>query len=100
MHAGIMFSVVFSCASSDSGVQLPPDRSVLIGEISNKPQAKLPSLQYLTLAERIGRHAPSECQPEGSAAHVAVGRRICDIVCVQNRYNLAHRGLPQSPVRW
>jgi pyridoxine 4-dehydrogenase len=24
-------------------------------------------------------------------AQIAVGRRICDIVCVQNRYNLAHR---------
>src|SRR5450631_1246038 len=24
-------------------------------------------------------------------AHIAAGRRICDIVCVQNRYNLAHR---------
>src|SRR6202165_6368074 len=24
-------------------------------------------------------------------AQVAAGRRICDIVCVQNRYNLAHR---------
>jgi aryl-alcohol dehydrogenase-like predicted oxidoreductase len=24
-------------------------------------------------------------------AQIATGRRICDIVCVQNRYNLAHR---------
>jgi aryl-alcohol dehydrogenase-like predicted oxidoreductase len=24
-------------------------------------------------------------------AQIAAGRRICDIVCVQNRYNLAHR---------
>ncbi len=25
-------------------------------------------------------------------ARIAQGRRICDIVCVQNRYNVAHRG--------
>lgn len=25
-------------------------------------------------------------------AQVAQGRRICDIVCVQNHYNIAHRG--------
>ncbi len=25
-------------------------------------------------------------------AQIAQGRRICDIVCVQNRYNVAHRG--------
>ncbi|MDI9690525.1 aldo/keto reductase, partial [Burkholderia cenocepacia] len=25
-------------------------------------------------------------------AQVAEGRRICDIVCVQNHYNIAHRG--------
>lgn len=25
-------------------------------------------------------------------AQISAGRRICDIVCVQNRYNLAHRG--------
>jgi aryl-alcohol dehydrogenase-like predicted oxidoreductase len=25
-------------------------------------------------------------------AHIAEGRRICEIVCVQNHYNLAHRG--------
>jgi pyridoxine 4-dehydrogenase len=27
-----------------------------------------------------------------TAAQVAEGRKICDIVCVQNHYNLAHRG--------
>jgi pyridoxine 4-dehydrogenase len=26
-----------------------------------------------------------------TAAHIAAGRRICEIVCVQNRYNLAQR---------
>lgn len=27
-----------------------------------------------------------------TAAQIAEGRKICDIVCVQNQYNLAHRG--------
>lgn len=27
-----------------------------------------------------------------TAAQIAEGRKICDIVCIQNQYNLAHRG--------
>jgi pyridoxine 4-dehydrogenase len=44
----------------------------------------------------------AELQRQGLVRHIglsnvtpgqiAAGRRICDIVCVQNRYNLAHRG--------
>ena len=30
--------------------------------------------------------------PDDPAAQVAAGRRIVPIVCVQNQYNLAHRG--------
>ena len=43
----------------------------------------------------------ADLQPQGLVRHIglsnvtpaqiAAGRRICDIVCVQNRYNLAHR---------
>lgn len=53
-------------------------------------------------ASRRDRHAPPH-EPgrllrdwrDGrgvTPARIAQGRRICDIVCVQNRYNVAHRG--------
>jgi pyridoxine 4-dehydrogenase len=44
----------------------------------------LADLQRLGLVRHIGL---SNVTP----AQVAAGRRICDIVCVQNHYNLAHR---------
>jgi pyridoxine 4-dehydrogenase len=46
--------------------------------------AVLADLQRQGLVRHIGL---SNVTP----AQIAVGRRICDIVCVQNRYNLAHR---------
>lgn len=50
-------------------------------------------------AGRRDRHAPPH-EPgrllrdwrDVTPAQIAQGRRICDIVCVQNRYNVAHRG--------
>ncbi len=40
-------------------------------------------------------HEPGRLLRDGrgvTPAQIAQGRRICDIVCVQNRYNVAHRG--------
>ncbi|RQU41079.1 aldo/keto reductase family oxidoreductase [Burkholderia cenocepacia] len=49
------------------------------------PLATLAELQRHGLVRHIGL---SNVTP----AQVAQGRRICDIVCVQNHYNIAHRG--------
>ncbi|HFT8006441.1 TPA: aldo/keto reductase family oxidoreductase [Burkholderia cenocepacia] len=49
------------------------------------PLATLAELQRRGLVRHIGL---SNVTP----AQVAEGRRICDIVCVQNHYNIAHRG--------
>ncbi|MBR8510472.1 aldo/keto reductase family oxidoreductase [Burkholderia cenocepacia] len=49
------------------------------------PLATLAELQRRGLVRHIGL---SNVTP----AQVAQGRRICDIVCVQNHYNIAHRG--------
>ncbi|RQS31002.1 aldo/keto reductase family oxidoreductase [Burkholderia sp. Bp8992] len=49
------------------------------------PLATLAELQRRGLVRHIGL---SNVTP----AQVAQGRRICDIVCVQNHYNVAHRG--------
>lgn len=49
------------------------------------PLTTLAELQRQGLVRHIGL---SNVTP----AQVAEGRRICDIVCVQNQYNLAHRG--------
>src|SRR6185437_15152100 len=48
------------------------------------PLTTLAELQRKGLVRRIGL---SNVTP----AQVAEGRRICDIVCVQNHYNLVHR---------
>ncbi|AUX36443.1 uncharacterized protein SOCE836_086500 [Sorangium cellulosum] len=48
------------------------------------PLSALAELQRRGLVRHIGL---SNVTP----AQVAEGRRICDIVCVQNQYNLAHR---------
>ena len=48
------------------------------------PLAALAELQHRGLVRHIGLS-------NATAAQVAEGRRICDIVCVQNHYNLAHR---------
>ena len=50
-----------------------------------EPLHALAGLQRQGLVRRIGL---SNATP----AQVAQGRGICDIVCVQNQYNLAHRG--------
>ena len=49
------------------------------------PLTVLAELQRQGLVRHIGL---SNVTP----AQIAEGRRICDIVCVQNHYNLAHRG--------
>ncbi|KFL52493.1 oxidoreductase [Burkholderia pyrrocinia] len=49
------------------------------------PLSALAELQRRGLVRHIGL---SNVTP----AQVAQGRRICDIVCVQNHYNIAHRG--------
>ena len=48
------------------------------------PLAALAELQHRGLVRHIGLS-------NVTAAQVAEGRRICDIVCVQNHYNLTHR---------
>lgn len=48
------------------------------------PLATLAELQHRGLVRHIGLS-------NVTAAQVAEARRICDIVCVQNHYNLAHR---------
>ena len=48
------------------------------------PLAALAELQHRGLVRHIGLS-------NVTAAQVAEGRSICDIVCVQNHYNLAHR---------
>src|ERR1700738_2593721 len=54
------------------------------GELIDAGLTILADLQRQGLVRHIGL---SNVTP----AQVAAGRRICDIVCVQNRYNLAHR---------
>src|SRR6202163_2131340 len=54
------------------------------GEMIDAGLAALADLQRGELVRHIGL---SNVTP----AQVAAGRRICDIVCVQNHYNLAHR---------
>jgi aryl-alcohol dehydrogenase-like predicted oxidoreductase len=54
------------------------------GELIDAGLTILADLQRQGLVRRIGL---SNVTP----AQIAAGRRICDIVCVQNRYNLAHR---------
>ncbi|MES0208320.1 aldo/keto reductase family oxidoreductase [Mesorhizobium sp. M0028] len=49
------------------------------------PLATLTELQRQGLVRHIGLS-------NVTAAQIAEGRRICKIVCVQNQYNLAHRG--------
>ena len=48
------------------------------------PLATLAELQHRGLVRHIGLS-------NVTAAQVAEARRICDIICVQNHYNLAHR---------
>ncbi len=49
------------------------------------PLTALAELQRQGLVRHIGLS-------NVTAAQVAEGRRICEVVCVQNQYNLAHRG--------
>ncbi|MER8579990.1 aldo/keto reductase family oxidoreductase [Mesorhizobium sp. M1423] len=49
------------------------------------PLATLTELQRQGLVRNIGLS-------NVTAAQIAEGRRVCKIVCVQNQYNLAHRG--------
>jgi len=61
-------------------------RNMLGGEASMEaPLMVLADLQRQGLVRHIGL---SNVNP----AQIAEGRRICEIVCVQNQYNLAHRG--------
>jgi aryl-alcohol dehydrogenase-like predicted oxidoreductase len=61
------------------GIHEPADGSI------EAPLTVLAELQRQGLVRQIGL---SNVTP----AQVAEGRRICEIVCVQNMYNLAHRG--------
>jgi pyridoxine 4-dehydrogenase len=62
----------------DAGSQGPAEGSI------EAPLTVLAELQHKGLVRRIGL---SNVTP----AQIAEGRRICEIVCVQNEYNLAHR---------
>ena len=80
----------------------------------NLRRLKLDALEVVNLRIMGDEHGPTEGSIEGplrvladlqrqglvrhiglsnvTAAQIAEGRRICDIVCVQNMYNVAHRG--------
>jgi len=60
------------------------DDAARTGELIEAGLTVLADLQRQGLVRHIGL---SNVTP----AQIAAGRRICDIVCVQNRYNLAHR---------
>src|SRR6202790_5120588 len=60
------------------------DDAARAGESIDAGLTVLAELQRQGLVRHIGL---SNVTP----AHIAAGRRICDIVCVQNHYNLAHR---------
>src|SRR6267154_2374517 len=60
------------------------DDSDRAGELIEAGLTVLADLQRQGLVRHIGL---SNLSP----AQIAAGRRICDVVCVQNRYNLAHR---------
>jgi pyridoxine 4-dehydrogenase len=60
------------------------DEADRAGELIEAGLTVLADLQRQGLVRHIGL---SNVTP----AQIAAGRRICDIVCVQNRYNLAHR---------
>jgi pyridoxine 4-dehydrogenase len=60
------------------------DDAARAGELIGAGLTVLAELQRQGLVRHIGL---SNVTP----AQIAAGRRICDIVCVQNRYNLAHR---------
>jgi len=60
------------------------DDAARAGEVIDAGLTVLADLQRQGLVRHIGL---SNVTP----AQIAAGRRICDIVCVQNRYNLAHR---------
>ena len=57
-----------------------PDEGTIVPELT-----VLAELQRKGLIRHIGLSSVTPTQ-------IAEGRRICDIVCVQNHYNLAHRG--------
>ena len=48
-------------------------------------------LTVLADLQRQGSGAPHRAQQRHPSAQIAEGRRICEIVCVQNMYNVAHR---------
>jgi pyridoxine 4-dehydrogenase len=60
------------------------DEADRAGELIEAALTVLADLQRQGLVRHIGL---SNVTP----GQIAAGRRICDIVCVQNRYNLAHR---------
>ena len=60
------------------------DDAARAGQMIDTGLTVLADLQRQGLVRHIGL---SNVTP----AHIAAGRRICDIVCVQNRYNLAYR---------
>jgi pyridoxine 4-dehydrogenase len=99
-----------------TGAWLPAfSREELIGAVhDNLRNLGLDVLEVVNLRSMFDAHGPAEgsieapvtvlaeLQQQGlirhvglsnvTAAQVAEGRGLCDIVCVQNQYNLAHRG--------
>jgi pyridoxine 4-dehydrogenase len=63
---------------------MPADRGTAEGSLK-EPLTTLAELQHQGLIRHIGLSNVTPTQ-------IAEGRSICDIVCVQNLYNLAHRG--------
>jgi pyridoxine 4-dehydrogenase len=67
-----------SMHGADTGSHGPAEGSI------EAPLTALAELQHKGLVRRIGLSSVTPAQ-------IAEGRRICEIVCVQNQYNLAHR---------
>ena len=67
-----------SMHGADTGSHGPAEGSI------EAPLTVLAELQHQGLVRHIGLSAVT-------ATQIAEGRRICEIVCVQNQYNLAHR---------
>ena len=67
-----------SMQGADTGSRGPAEGSI------EAPVTVLAELRQKGIVRRIGLSSVTPAQ-------IAEGRRICEIVCVQNQYNLAHR---------
>ena len=113
--AGLTIVTKIGARRDEKGAWLPAfTRDALIGAVhDNLRHLGLDTLDVVNLRAMFDRHGPAEgsieaqltvlaeLQQKGlirhiglsnvTAAQVAEGRRLCDIACVQNQYNLAHR---------